>query len=161
MERKVDAIIIHCSDSPDANEHIDADTIEMWHKERAMTEPWSSFISKVGQTCYIGYHFVVCRDGQTQAARPVEFKGCHCKGYNSSSIGICWVGRSIMTSKQKESLLFLVAGLCIQHGLEAQDVYGHAHFNKQKSCPNFNSKFTFESIDAFRSQLSLAITEMK
>ncbi len=159
--RKIDAIIVHCSDSPDTREDITSMDIEGWHRERAATDPWGTYTDSLGEKRYIGYHFVVCRNGETQYCRPVEIKGCHCAGFNSSSIGVCWVGRSQMTYNQKESLIILVGNLCIRYGLEPEDVYGHNHFNPKKTCPNFNSEFTFEDIDKFRNAVRLAMDDLK
>ncbi len=160
-ERRIDAIIVHCSDTPDQRDGLGAVDIEQWHRERAASEPWSSYIDGLNETRYIGYHFVITREGEEQYGRPVSLKGCHTAGFNAGSIGVCWMGRARMEAKQRESLIILVAKLCIEHGLEAADVYPHNHFNAKKTCPNFNSQFTFESIEAFRKAVDFAISDIK
>jgi N-acetylmuramoyl-L-alanine amidase len=165
--RRIDAIIIHCSDTPDdtklngrSNGDFTAQDVEAWHKERAIKEPWSHYVDSSGVARYIGYHYVVRRTGAVEAGRPESEKGCHCKGMNSSSIGVCWIGRHVMTAKQKSSLVDIIAKLCVEHGLNALDVYGHNQFSR-KTCPNFNTTFTFESIDDFRNILAIAIRDIK
>lgn len=162
-------LIIHCTDSREddpntsRNEEMDIGVaeIEEWHKKRAEKEPWSFYKDPTGAVKYIGYHFVVKRNGTVETGRPINEVGCHAKGVNKSSIGICWVGKSKMTDKQKESLITLVAVLCISHGLETIDVYGHNQFSTHKTCPNFNSVHTFESIEHFRNMVEMAIRELK
>ena len=63
-----------------------------------------------------GYHYVIKRDGQIELGRPIEKIGAHVKGYNKSSIGICYCGgvddemkeQDNRTGAQKESLLLLL-----------------------------------------------------
>jgi N-acetylmuramoyl-L-alanine amidase len=167
--RKIDMIVVHCSDTPEdnpqtaRNEEMDigVEEIEDWHRSRAEKEPWSHFMDANGDVRYIGYHYVVRRAGVVEAGRPLNVAGCHAKGVNKSSIGVCWVGRAHMTDSQKRSLVALVAQLCIEHGLSALDVYGHNQFSQNKTCPNFNSQLTFESIDRFRSVIEMAIRDIK
>ena len=40
----------------------------------------------------IGYHFYIKSDGTIYRGRPIIYIGAHCKGYNSTSIGICFEG---------------------------------------------------------------------
>ena len=44
--RDIKRIILHCSDSPDENDKVDAKMIKTWHKERG----WKD----------IGYHYKTC-----------------------------------------------------------------------------------------------------
>ena len=46
----------------------------------------------------IGYHFYITKDGVIHDCRPVNITGAHCKGYNSCSIGICYV---VLTPQEK------------------------------------------------------------
>jgi len=157
--RKIDAIILHCTDSTDDGS-IGAEEIDQWHKERAKTEPWSHYIDHNGVVRYIGYHYVVKRDGNVDQARPESEVGCHCKGMNKSSLGVVWVGRTHMAARQKPAVVQIVAELCVEHALSAADVYGHCQFSK-KTCPNFDSAFTFESMDDFRRIIEMVIREIK
>ncbi len=166
-DRKIDSIIIHCADTPEDNPstskiegEFTAADVESWHKQRALTEPWSHYTDSNGVERYIGYHYVVRRDGGVESARPENVVGCHCKGMNATSLAVCWIGRNHLTEKQRESLISIVAWICVKHALSYQDIYGHAQFS-QKTCPNFSSADTFESIDAFRERVDLAIRQIK
>ena len=81
MLRKIDTIVVHCSDSPYGSREI----IDEWHRERGWSE--------------IGYHFVIyncyptelsykngqpelSQDGWVVTARPLEKIGAHVKGLN-------------------------------------------------------------------------------
>ena len=85
----------------------------------------------------IGYHFIITRpEGLIQFARPVEEIGAHTEGENKDSIGVCWIGRHCMTDDQVKALKFLLSDLLSQYNLAVFDLYGHSHFNKNKTCPN-------------------------
>ena len=75
--RKIKEIIIHCSATREGRNYTVAD-IDRWHRERG-------FFS-------IGYHFVIYRDGSIHVGRSVEEVGAHCKGHNTVSIGVCYIG---------------------------------------------------------------------
>lgn len=104
--------IIHCSDSGFGN----AIMIDSWHRERGFKA--------------IGYHFVILNgnisakrhnsyfDGCIETGRPLNMDsliepdevGSHALGYNSSSIGICLIGKSgQFTPAQLRSLHGLIA----------------------------------------------------
>lgn len=129
--RKIDSIIVHCSDSPFG----DVDIIDDWHKQR-------------GWDC-IGYHFVITNrhpkttkelvvraDGRIEHGRPVDVKGSHCYGKNSHSIGICLVGVGTFTPKQQGSLMSLLLKLCKEYNINPLNIYPHSEFS-DKTCPNF------------------------
>lgn len=119
--RKIDAIIVHCSDSPDDRD-IGAKEITQWHKERGFRT--------------IGYHWVIRRDGTVEAGRDEFYAGAHVEGHNAHSIGICLVGRMYFNVKQTAALSRLLKRLLEKYKLAADDVYGHRDFNKHKTCPN-------------------------
>lgn len=128
--RKIDEIIVHCSDS-EADRDIGAATIDDWHRMK-------------GWKC-IGYHFVVRLDGTIENGRPVEQIGAHCKGHNAHSIGICYIGgrkngkhEDTRTEKQKESLLQLISKLKSKYGVSK--VVGHCNYNRNKACPCFDAE---------------------
>jgi len=113
-------IVIHCSDSPD-DMNVHAKDIDRWHKERG----WNG----------IGYHFVICRNGNIEKGRAIDVPGAHCYGVNSKSLGICLIGRKNFTEEQFISLY----GLCTDLKFEypGATIKGHHFFNKRKTCPNF------------------------
>ena len=75
--RKIDLIVIHCSATRAGKNYTAAD-IDRWHRERGFS--------------MIGYHFVVLRNGTVETGRPLTQPGAHCKGHNSTSIGVCYIG---------------------------------------------------------------------
>lgn len=132
--RKIRKIIVHCSDSKFG----DSALIKEWHtKERG----WDD----------IGYHYVILNshpvdvqhtidslDGLVEVGRPVEIQGAHTISQNRDSIGICVIGISMFTLKQRESLTATLASLCTQYSLHPQSgVFGHSEYSN-KSCPNMD-----------------------
>lgn len=127
--RAINRIIIHCSATPEGKDYT-VDTIRKWHKQKGYSD--------------IGYHYVIYRDGSIMKGRPLEKIGAHTVGYNTGSIGICYIGglardcktpKDTRTKEQKESLLKLV------HSLKEQfpnaTIHGHNEF-AAKACPSFN-----------------------
>jgi len=135
--RNIKEIIIHCSATREG-QPIDAATIDKWHKERG----WRM----------IGYHYVVMLDGIIEYGRPVKDIGAHCKGHNSKSIGICYIGgveqdgttpKDTRTCEQKEALILLIRVLKLMH--PDAIVYGHRDFSS-KACPSFDAKKEYHGI---------------
>lgn len=89
MKRIITDIVIHCSATPNGTD-FDAADIDAMHKARGFTK--------------IGYHFVICINGDIQPGRDIEEIGAHVKGYNSHSIGICMIGLNKFTVEQWQSL---------------------------------------------------------
>lgn len=158
--RIINSVVIHCADTPDDKDFTASD-IEEWHRQRAEKEPWSWYTDMNGQTKYIGYHYVVRRNGSVENGRPENKIGCHCKGFNRESIGVVWVGRNKMEEHQRIALVQAVAQICINHGLQSMDVYGHFQFSPNKTCPNFSSENTFLSMEEFRREVDAAIRLIK
>ena len=139
--RKIKKIIVHCS-ATKASQDIDASAIRDWHTEG---NGWSD----------IGYHFVIKRDGTLEQGRNVKDSGAHCKGYNSTSIGICLVGGMSdnhdnheghdkalqaefnFTLEQMTELRRLVVDL--QKEYPDATLHGHNEFSS-KACPCFDVK---------------------
>lgn len=123
-------IVVHCSDSPDDNYKVDVNTIRGWHmNERGFKD--------------VGYHFVITRDGTIQVGRKENGDlvlagdeiGAHTVGYNSKSIGICWVGRDRIAPEQYRSLVYWLAVQVKHYGLTIGKIYGHGELNHDKTCP--------------------------
>lgn len=128
--RKINKIIVHCSDTPEGRND-DAHDIDAWHRKKGYKS--------------IGYHFVITLDGTIQTGRPLNNVGAHCKGHNAHSIGICYIGgrdvntkrpKDTRTDAQKASLVKLITELR-QHFPDAS-VYGHRQF-ANKACPCFDA----------------------
>jgi len=139
--RKINLVIVHCSDSPDTMD-IGLPEIEKWHSERF------SGVIVDGHRIHCGYHYIVRRDGTVEVGRPESVIGAHCEGYNSRSIGICWVGRQKPGEKQMAMLLGLVRNVMLRYGMASKQVRGHKEFNPNKTCPNLD-------MELFRRQLSV------
>lgn len=134
--RKVDKIIVHCSDTY-ATMNIGVADIRKWHTEE---RGWKD----------IGYHFVIRRDGTVEAGRDIdgdgdifEEIGAHTVGYNANSIAICMVGgkgadgraSNNFTQKQFSSLESVIR--MIKASYTRATVHGHREF-AQKECPSFD-----------------------
>lgn len=126
--RKITEIIVHCSATKEGR-NFSASDIDRWHREKG----WNG----------IGYHYVVCLDGQVQEGRPLEIAGAHCVGHNSNSIGICYIGgigddlqpKDTRTMEQKIALHSLISRLHRQ--FPGATIHGHCEFAK-KACPCFD-----------------------
>ena len=130
--RTITLIIIHCTATPEGRDHTVTD-VDRWHRLRG----WR-------RGC--GYHFLVRLDGEIQAGRPVEQPGAHCRGHNSHSIGVCYVGgldadgrtpRDTRTPRQREALRRLVARLKARFPQAV--VVGHHDLDPHKACPCFDA----------------------
>lgn len=129
--RDIKEIIIHCSDTPEGRND-DVKDIRRWHKARG----WSD----------VGYHYVVTLDGTIQEGRKEEKIGAHCKGRNSNSIGVCYIGgkeKDTRTTEQKISLVHLIGYL--KNKYKGAIVYGHRDFSS-KPCPQFDAKTEYKGI---------------
>jgi N-acetylmuramoyl-L-alanine amidase len=135
VNREINKIIIHCSDS-DVNSHDNIETIRKWHTERGFTGP-----DGVSDTLDdIGYHYVITKSGKTFVGRDENEIGAGVKGYNKNSIHVCLTGKNEFSIQQFNYLEILLIDLCGRYGLEAKDIYGHCELDKGKTCPNFNVK---------------------
>lgn len=127
---KIDAIVVHCSATPEGMD-IRAKDIDRMHKERGFT--------------MIGYNYVIDLDGTVEVGRPLTMNGAHCntkglsgKSYNLHSIGICYIGgvdkdgkaKDTRTPEQKLSLANLVFKLCDEYPIV--EVIGHRDASPDK-----------------------------
>ena len=140
--RKIDTIIMHCSDSEWGNKRI----IDRWHRQR-------------GFRC-IGYHYVILNgvlwkttgyypelDGRVEKGRPIARQGAHAKrgGHNVGSIGICLIGKTDFTVAQFKSARDLVWE--IKNDYRDMRIIGHSEVDDNKTCPVFD-------MDTFRDYLN-------
>lgn len=121
--RKINKIIVHCSDS-DIKEHDDIAVIRKWHVQRGFDRE--------------GYHFYIKKSGVLQIGRPASWIGAHTRGENDDSISVCLGGRFAFTRIQEKALINVLKVLISAFDLTANDVYGHYEFNENKTCPNMD-----------------------
>ena len=134
--RQITEIIIHCSATL-IGKNYTVEDIDKWHKAKG----WKG----------IGYHYVIYLDGSVHKGRPEEEIGAHCKGHNSNSIGICYIGgldefgepEDTRTDKQKEALIVLLKALKAKY--PAATIHGHREF-AAKACPCFDAKEEYKSL---------------
>ena len=131
---KTTKIILHCSATPEGKDYKAAD-IDRWHRNNG----WEM----------IGYNYVVDLDGTIEEGRPIDMVGAHCSGYNSESVGICYIGgcdknmkaKDTRTEAQKISLYKVVYEMMKKYNLPITCVYTHAVLcNYTKACPSFKQE---------------------
>lgn len=131
--RKIKEIIIHCTATKEG-EDVTVASIDAYHRSKG----WDG----------IGYHWVVYRDGSVHKGREESKVGAHCKGHNSISIGVCYVGgldsegepKDTRTAEQKVAMKTLIATLKKRY--PQASVNGHREF-ANKDCPCFDVKEEF------------------
>lgn len=135
--RKISKIIVHCSATIEGQD-IKTRTIRDWH---VLGNGWDD----------IGYHYVIELDGSLHVGRDEDIIGSHCKGHNSESIGICYVGgldkngrpKDTRTDAQKSTMLSLIKRLKAKY--PGAIVYGHNNFSS-KACPCFDAKEEYKNV---------------
>ena len=135
--RKIKEIIVHCSATPEGKDY-SVDTIRKWHLQRGFSD--------------IGYHYIIYRDGSIHTGRDESVIGAHCKGHNSNSIGVCYIGgcasdgktpKDTRTTEQRQSLLKLLKELKVKY--PKASIHGHRDF-ANKACPSFDATKEYSSI---------------
>ncbi|MGI0120094.1 N-acetylmuramoyl-L-alanine amidase [Zooshikella sp. RANM57] len=116
-------LVVHCSDTPNDRD-VTAEDIHQWHIQRK----WSG----------IGYHKVIRRNGVIEQGRPDYWEGAHVKAYNSTSLGVCLIGRDQFTDAQMQSLERVLQDWKAKY--PNAEVCGHSDLDTHKTCPNFDVK---------------------
>lgn len=142
--RKLDKIILHCTATPEGQD-TNVEAIRKDHLRRGFSD--------------IGYHYVIYRDGSIHEGRPIEKIGAHTTGYNTGSVGICYVGglenkpgtpykklkpKDTRTEAQKKSMEWLIRKL-MQEYPTIKEVHGHYEY-ANKACPSFDVAFWLRTI---------------
>jgi hypothetical protein len=88
-------IITHHTGGTDANPLADSSfatvkDIDSWHRAR-----WPEFRSSLGY--WVGYHYVITKDGTVTQTRRDNEEGAHVIGMNTKSIGVCFAGNFDLT----------------------------------------------------------------
>lgn len=129
LTNKPDKVILHCSATEDYPFGVgDFDRI-------GYDEINSLHIAKGFNGC--GYHFIVKRSGLIQSGRNPRIIGAHCKGHNTNSLGVCWVGSRYPTEQQIDSLCELYKMIKTTYDIGFFDWYPHYQF-ANKLCPGFS-----------------------
>lgn len=129
-------LVWHCS-ATKSDQDIGYEEIRYWHVD---LNGWSD----------IGYAFIVRRDGSIELGRDLdkdgdvfEEIGAHVKGFNSVSVGMCWVGGydgiDNRTEAQKRTMKSITKMMHVWYPKAI--IQGHNDFpNVKKSCPSFDIK---------------------
>lgn len=127
--RKIDEIIIHCSATPYMTD-IGTKEIRAYHTGIL---GWQD----------IGYHYVIRLDGTVELGRKVDIPGAHCRGHNSLSIGIAYIGGIDSLGRyadtRTEAQRIAMSGLIEELRRRFGDIIirGHRDHNPAKACPCF------------------------
>ena len=122
MARKIENIIIHCSDSPsgrtlftgkfgDAHFVTPVQEIDRWHAARGFKRMQQWREKQNPELTSIGYHFVIYTRGAVATGRHVDEIGAHAHGYNAASLGVCMVGCDKFTRAQWDALRDWLCGM--------------------------------------------------
>lgn len=133
MPNKPDKIIVHHTAATEPLPQFDA--INDWHKARDFP------VSSLG--FYVGYQYVIEKDGTIKTARSETEEGAHTLGQNFSSVGICLVGNfdiELPTQEQIDALTALMSQVANRHNIEPTSIYPHRHF-ANKDC--YGTKLDF------------------
>lgn len=123
-------VILH--HSGDAATGAQFDKINQWHKEKGFPK------SKLNY--YVGYHYVIERDGRTRQARVETEIGAHDAGENWGSLGICLVGdfnKERPTEQQAAAAASLFGAIRNRHNIYLGRVENH-RIDDTTDCPGAN-----------------------
>ncbi len=128
LEKDIKFLIIHCSDT---NNSLTARDIHKMHLKFG----WDG----------IGYHKIIQKSGKIENGRPEYWIGAHVKGKNTSSLGVCLIGRNKFTSKQYKSLEKVLKKWKLSY--PEANIIGHCDTgNTKKTCPNFDVATWLKSV---------------
>lgn len=128
--RHINKVIIHCAATPEGRKTT-LEEVTLWHRKRGFKT--------------IGYHYLIHLNGEISRGRPENEIGAHCKGQNSNSIGICYIGgcdkdfkpKDTRTYEQKHALKIIIEQLIDKY--PGVTIHGHNEF-ASKACPSFDVK---------------------
>lgn len=135
--RDINKIIVHCTATPEGRNDKLAD-IDRMHRERKFNK--------------IGYHYLIELDGAIRVGRKEDEVGAHASGYNTNSIGVCYVGgmttdmkeaKDTRTEAQKQALTTILKQLRVKY--PQAKIIGHRDV-ANKACPSFNPIKEYKSI---------------
>ena len=147
--REINLIVLHCTDTKPSQDFT-IEKLKASHKREGFGE-------------YPGYHLYIRRDGTLYYCRPLSVRGCHVRGYNEHSIGVCYEGghreneivlsgwkkekgegKNLPASKyednrtpaQKEVLREVLGALHEMY--PGARICGHRDLNPHKACPCYD-----------------------
>lgn len=130
--RKIELLVIHCS-ATRSNSSYPVSTLTQEHQKR-FGKP--------------GYHFYIERNGNMYQLLLLAEKGCHAKGFNHNSIGICYEGgldeqgrpKDTRTDAQKQRIKELTE--ILKKVFPGVKVKGHCQLSPdiKKACPCFDAE---------------------
>ena len=122
--KNIKLLVVHCSDSEDS-QNLTAIDLHNMHLKFG----WDG----------IGYHKVICKNGNIENGRPEYWIGAHVKGKNMESLGVCLIGRNHFTKEQFNSLEKVLVEW--KQKYKKATILGHSQATQtHKTCPNFNIK---------------------
>lgn len=135
--REITEIIIHSTATPKGM-RATAKDIDKWHRQRGFDR--------------IGYHYVIGHNGLIEKGRQDYEIGAHCKGYNSCSIGIAYIGglneskqsADTRTIAQKQSLVILIKQILKQYPT-IKKISGHRDYCNT-ACPSFDASAEYQHL---------------
>lgn len=140
MEREINCISIHCSDS-DLPEHDDPNVIRDWHIRRGFRGN--------------GYNYCITKDGKIHETRPIHIMPAAVLGHNQNMIAICLTGKNKFSDEQFSSLISLVNDLVQIFHIDKSKIQGHNYWDKNKTCPNFNINLILSKITTFKKEKNM------
>ena len=117
-------LVVHCSDTPNSHD-LKAIDIHKMH----LSFGWDG----------IGYHKIICQNGEIEEGRPTYWVGAHVYENNKNSLGVCLIGKDNFNNNQLDTLFLLLKSWESQY--PNAEILGHRDFlNTTKTCPNFDVK---------------------
>ena len=143
MTRKIERLVIHGADTPDGSTRYTIQDVIDWH-----TNPRAPDGVKPDPKLHgcgwdnAAYRWVIETSGVIEEGHAWNEIGNHVKGLNSTSEGICLMGRGRYTPEQWDSLRRLLIARLDAHSLSPAQIFGHYQLDKHndppKTCPCFD-----------------------
>lgn len=126
-------IIIHHSGGTDTDPMADSSnyTVAMCNRDHKAR---FNFISSLGW--YVGYQYIIEKDGAVTQCRKDTEEGAHTVGYNKGSIGVMLSGNfdaTLPTDAQKKALTLLLKNKMKEWGISKENIVPHRTF-AAKTC---------------------------
>ena len=137
--RIINLIVVHCT-ATQGNRTLSPEALDLMHRRRGFNGT--------------GYHYYIRKDGTVHLTRPVERIGAHAKGFNASSIGICYEGglnedgkpADTRTAAQRFALIDLLT--ILRHQYPEAQIAGHYQLSAtiHKACPCYDPRKEYSGL---------------